>query len=774
MTDQKSPPLLRARGLAKSFSLEDQAARSLVGALAGRPNPKVVEVLRGVDLDIHRGESLGILGRNGAGKTTLLSILGGVLEPTAGTVERLGKVSTILGTGDSFQRELSGLENAALFCESLGITGAAKAAALEAAERFADIGDYFRRPLRTYSSGMQARLGFACAANVDAELIIVDEVLAVGDAEFRLKCIGHIEAQQRRGVTYLLVSHSAGLITSICTRAIVLEGGEKVFDGLAREGVAHYRRMTKERELKRSLSGASASQGADAAMTVTHFAHIDPDPDGDGLSAFEFTIRANEAVRNPEARIGISDGKGIGVSLYRTKMDGPKLPDMAPGAEVTVRVTYRNHLVPGRYYYRCSLHSIEENAERMTYYSDVVGTFDVFGDERGGMVDLEMVGDFAAPPLATAHAARATPVALGQAPRVAFFLHLPGDVDALAPIIDEARLSGRVTPVVMVHEDLVAKHPRAASLVDWLGLPIIVAGAQETKETWVKALGDAQALFTACETTVPPHRAAHELSLSCAEAGLSTIAVQHGLENVGLSYFDAYQGVDVRFAAQTVLSWMPLAALPPETPPDTLAKVKVIGRPHFRPDRKKPGVEWPGPARVDVAVFENLHWRRYSDAYRAQLLGDLEAFCMKMPSLSVLVRPHPEGRWLTDRYKGQLPAAQNLTIAAPDDPIWRGVTAQDILGRARFVFTTPSTIAVDAAEYKLPVGIFAYGVPLPLYAPLPMISGVDDMVHIVERQSVAESAAFLARNVAPGGAARRALETVLEKIVQARRAAAAT
>lgn len=764
----KPPPrlLLRASGLSKSYQVERRAARGVLGALA-RPfrGPETVEVLKGVDLEIHAGESLGILGRNGAGKTTLLSILGGVVEPTEGAVERFGAVATILGTGERFQSDLTGEENADLFCDTLGLGGHGKAQAMAEIERFAELGDYFRRPLRTYSSGMRGRLGFSCAANVRAELIIVDEILSVGDAEFRLKCLGLMERQQQRGVTYVLVTHSAGAIANMCSRGAVMEGGRKVFEGAAHEGVSFYRGMLKEARLRRALLDPDAQgpqapigeavvsgPGPDAlpALDLTHFEHLEPE--ADGRPGFALKVRANQTVEDADLRVSIIDSKGIGVAGYRSKTDGPVVPGLAPGSEFEASVRFSNRLTPGRYYYRVGLFG--GGGERLLHYSDMAGFFDVEGPPRIGLVDLEM-------------AATGLPRPAPSGPRIGFFMHLAGDVEVLSPIVAAARL-GPYDPIVVMHGDLPTKAPGARALIEALGAASVVADPTASPRDWMEAAGRPLAWLFSCETTLRPHRPAHELALAARAAGVATVAVQHGYENVGISFFDEIQGAEVKFASERVLTWSPLEVLPAELPPETRAKIVAIGRPLPVPADGGVAAWPPDMPSPDVAVFENIHWHRYPETYRRQFLGDLERICAAFPDRRFLIRPHPQGRWLTERYEGRKPEASNLVVADPRSPEWQPVRAADLIGRAGLVVTTPSTVALDAAQMGAPVALVANDLHLPLYDGLPFIRTFDDFALLLDptRWPGLRDAGrrFLENRVVPGSAAEKALAIVSDLI----------
>jgi lipopolysaccharide transport system ATP-binding protein len=187
--------------------------------------------LRDVSLEVQQGEVLGVIGRNGAGKTTLLKILSRVTEPTEGTAELTGQVGALLEVGTGFHPELTGRENIFLNGGILGMSRSEIRAKFDEIVEFAEIPKFIDTPVKRYSSGMFVRLAFAVAAHLEPEVLIIDEVLAVGDVNFQRKCLGKMEDVAESGRTVLFVSHNTGAIAELCTRAILLEGGRKIADG---------------------------------------------------------------------------------------------------------------------------------------------------------------------------------------------------------------------------------------------------------------------------------------------------------------------------------------------------------------------------------------------------------------------------------------------------------------------------------------------------------------------------------------------------------------
>src|SRR5262249_55721283 len=206
-----------------------------------RSGPETFWALRPIDLQIEAGETVGVIGPNGAGKSTLLSITVGVSSPTEGTVIRRGRLAALLELGSGFHPDLTGRENIQLNAALLGYTHAMVRERMDSIIEFAGIPDFIDEPLRTYSSGMMARLGFSVAVHLDPDILVLDEVLAVGDAEFQKKCTDKILDFRDRGKTLLFVSHSPGAVESLCRRAVWLDMGQVRRDGPAAGVVAEYR-----------------------------------------------------------------------------------------------------------------------------------------------------------------------------------------------------------------------------------------------------------------------------------------------------------------------------------------------------------------------------------------------------------------------------------------------------------------------------------------------------------------------------------------------------
>lgn len=196
--------------------------------------------LHGVSCHVRRGECVAIIGRNGSGKSTLLQIIAGTVTPTQGSVSVEGRVAALLELGSGFNPEFTGLENVYLNASLLGLSREDVDARLDAILAFADIGDFVHQPVKTYSSGMTVRLAFAVQAQIDPDVLIVDEALAVGDARFQAKCFARLKTLRERGTSILLVTHSTEQVVTHCDRAILIDHGHKLDDGEPRPVVNRY------------------------------------------------------------------------------------------------------------------------------------------------------------------------------------------------------------------------------------------------------------------------------------------------------------------------------------------------------------------------------------------------------------------------------------------------------------------------------------------------------------------------------------------------------
>ncbi len=237
-----SQPAIEIRGIEKEFALSHSGVGSLKTALLWwkRRRIETLRVLKGIDLTINHGECVALVGRNGAGKSTLLSLISNIYKPTRGSIEINGRLAPLLELGAGFHPDLTGLENILFNGMILGLSRKQVQERTPAVVEFAELESHIDSPVRAYSSGMLARLGFAVAANVDADILIVDEVLAVGDYAFEQKCYDYIADFKQRGGTILFVSHNADAVRRVAERCVWLSVGEVKLDGPVNEVLDAY------------------------------------------------------------------------------------------------------------------------------------------------------------------------------------------------------------------------------------------------------------------------------------------------------------------------------------------------------------------------------------------------------------------------------------------------------------------------------------------------------------------------------------------------------
>lgn len=236
---------IQVKDLEKAYKLYDRPSDRLKEALGFCRKKRYKEhyALKGVDMTIYQGETVGIIGTNGSGKSTILKIITGVLNPTKGSVDVNGRISALLELGAGFNMEYNGIENVYLNGTMIGFSKKEIDAKMDEILGFADIGDYVYQPVKTYSSGMFVRLAFAVAINIDPEILIVDEALSVGDVFFQAKCYHKFEEFKKMGKTIVFVSHDLGSISKYCDRVVLLNQGVKLGEGTPKEMIDAYKQV---------------------------------------------------------------------------------------------------------------------------------------------------------------------------------------------------------------------------------------------------------------------------------------------------------------------------------------------------------------------------------------------------------------------------------------------------------------------------------------------------------------------------------------------------
>jgi len=238
-------PAIKMDGVSKFYKLYDSPSDRLKEALTplGKVYHKDYYALKKIDFEIEKGEIVGIVGKNGSGKSTLLKIMAGVLSPNDGELIVNGNISALLELGAGFNPEFTGVQNIYFYGAMLGFTKAEMKERLGEIIEFADIGDFINQPVKVYSSGMKSRLSFAVAIHIDPDILILDEVLSVGDALFKRKCYAKMEEFFNGGKTVIYVSHSAQSIVEICSRAVMLFEGEIILDDTPKIVTDFYQKM---------------------------------------------------------------------------------------------------------------------------------------------------------------------------------------------------------------------------------------------------------------------------------------------------------------------------------------------------------------------------------------------------------------------------------------------------------------------------------------------------------------------------------------------------
>ena len=251
---------VRAVDVSKHYDMYRRPADRLVELLTRRQHHAVFPALERVSFEVEKGETVGIIGQNGAGKSTLLKLLCGVTQPSSGTLETHGTIASILELGTGFHPEFSGRDNAALNAAILGLTASEVRATLPAIVEFSELGSFIDRPVKTYSSGMYMRLAFSVAVNVNPDILIIDEALAVGDGHFQKKCIDRIREFQDAGKTILFCSHALYYISSICRRTLWLDQGRVMRYGPSLDVVHEYETFLLARDREHPATDALAPQ----------------------------------------------------------------------------------------------------------------------------------------------------------------------------------------------------------------------------------------------------------------------------------------------------------------------------------------------------------------------------------------------------------------------------------------------------------------------------------------------------------------------------------
>ena len=345
-----------------------------------KPLTEGFNALNDIDFSVRRGESFALVGENGAGKSTLLKIIAGVLQPSHGSVARTGTVGALLELGAGFHPEYSGRENLKLAAALQGLVGAAYDAKLDEIIAFADIGEHIDAPIKTYSSGMVVRLGFALVTALKPDLLITDEVLAVGDESFQNKCITWMERYLAEGGTLLLVSHSLYHVKKLTQRAVWLDHGRTRMIGSSNDVAIAYQAFHEAKQAGAKQVAVATDASALGQYAVTHL-HIERSDDGLTVHG---ALKSRDG-RRPQVALGIIRIDGTPVYGTTSEIDQTELLDDGTG-QFKFALTFSDwRLLPGAYKLRA--HALDP--EGMRLYDTVERDFTVLGDSREqGLVRL--------------------------------------------------------------------------------------------------------------------------------------------------------------------------------------------------------------------------------------------------------------------------------------------------------------------------------------------------------------------------------------------------
>ena len=379
-------------GVSRRFRVRANEARSLkeLFVLGGRTDAYDVQALQGVSLRIEPGEAVGLVGRNGSGKSTLLRLIAGIIKPTEGRVEVGGRIGSLLELGAGFHPDFSGRENVFLNGAIYGLKRAQIRERFDEIVAFAELEDAIDRPVRTYSSGMYMRLGFAIAAHLDADVLLLDEVFAVGDEAFQRKCFRKIFEFKQRGGTIVFVSHDATQVERLCERAVLLREGRLEFDGPTHEAIVRYRRvLAAESDPAERAAGLREWGSGEATIASARLVGAEGTDRQQFLAGEPFSLRlrieADNGIAPPQLQLELRDEAGLLVA-------SDSLDTAGVGWETGTRsVRFDVDSLPlsdGRFHLRLGL--ADATGERLLHWLDEALVFVVYpaGEERG-VVRLE-------------------------------------------------------------------------------------------------------------------------------------------------------------------------------------------------------------------------------------------------------------------------------------------------------------------------------------------------------------------------------------------------
>jgi ABC-2 type transport system ATP-binding protein len=378
-------PVIEVEGVSKRFRLFHERPSSVKERILRfrRPRAEDFWALRDVEFEVPPGKTCGLVGPNGSGKTTLLKIIGGILRPTGGRVTTRGRIAALLELGAGFHPELTGRENVYLNASILGLSKQETDRYFDDIVGFAELEEFIDNQVKYYSSGMFVRLGFAVAVHVDPEILLIDEVLAVGDEGFQKKCLDRVGAMQAEGRTIVFVTHAMAFVQQICDSAVLLDGGRMQASGDVEQVIREFRAVMARR--RTGLDEESATR--EVEITEVDLLDSEGSPrsmvaPGQSLSV-QIELRANKPVDDPVVVVGIHNARDEWVFTSDTERLGVDLGKL----DGKLRVTFDLKAIPlleGQYFLTIG---VRDRANQVVYdWHNRKYPFDVIRNVKGGLV----------------------------------------------------------------------------------------------------------------------------------------------------------------------------------------------------------------------------------------------------------------------------------------------------------------------------------------------------------------------------------------------------
>ncbi|MGP3535478.1 ABC transporter ATP-binding protein [Microbacterium sp. RD1] len=376
------PEVVRISNVSKRFTVrKDSSLKERIVTLgrAGRAHKQDFWALSDVSLDIRAGNTIGLIGHNGSGKSTLLKVIGGIIQPTSGSVEQRGRIAALLELGAGFHPDLTGRENVFLNASVLGLSAEETAAQFDAILEFSGVGEFIDTQIKFYSSGMYVRLAFAIAVHTDPDILLVDEVLAVGDEQFQRKCLDKISEFQSEGRTIIIVSHALDQIAALCDRVILLNRGQMVYDGIPATAIERFREL-----LADNAVGQARPDEISTAMAIQGIEVLGADgsarPTLSVGEPFVMRVRVKSYLPVREWAIGFSIDTAMGQMALASNTDLLELQLDPLDGETSVDIAVDGaQLSPGRYVVNANVSGISVSASHSLMQG---AQFEVDGQQR--------------------------------------------------------------------------------------------------------------------------------------------------------------------------------------------------------------------------------------------------------------------------------------------------------------------------------------------------------------------------------------------------------